>query len=188
MYQKYHTDVIVLGSSERGESDSTVTLISRDFGVLRARATGVRSEKSKMRYAVQHYTRSVASLVKGKRGWRIAGATAKVLPGSGKGLSAFARISELVQRLVPGEEKNEYLFDVLEEAHRALMRGGEAVPVIEIVSVARVLFALGYISDEALKTTLFSHTQFGDEHIQEAEILKETMLKSINRAIADTHL
>ncbi len=189
MYQKYHTEAIVLGSQERGEADRTITLMTRDFGVVRARASAVRSEKSKMRYASQHFSRLNASLVRGKRGWRLAGATAYALAVSGPGISAYARIAELTQRLVHGEEKNEYLYDVLAEAHRVLMQPSVvAVPTIEIVSVARVLFALGYISAEALKTTLFTHTQFGSDDLQEAEILKETMLKSINRAISETHL
>ncbi len=190
MYQKYHTEAIVLGSTERGEADRTIALMTHDFGLVRARASAVRSEHSKMRYASQNYSRSVVSLVKGKRGWRLAGASARTLPtGSVAGVSAFVRIAELTLRLVAGEEKNEYLFDVLAESHRVLMDTRvEAVPTIEIVSVARVLYALGYISAEALQTTLFTHTQYGSEDMQEAEVLKETMLKSINRAIAETHL
>lgn len=189
MYQKYHTEAIVLAALDSGEADRVIALMTRDFGLVRARASAVRAEKSKMRYATQLYSRSVASLVKGKRGWRLAGATARFLARpQDAGVSAFARISELTVRLVAGEEKNEYLFDVLSEAHRALMARDAAIPVIEIVCVARVLFALGYLSQEALQTTLFSHTQFGSDALQEAEILKETMLKSINRAIADTHL
>ena len=190
MYQKYHTDALILGSYESGEADRTIALFTRDFGLVRARATSVRSEKSKMRYAVQHYTYANCSLVRGRRGWRLAGATARALPvASTQGIGAFARIAELTVRLVAGEEKNEYLFDVLAEAHRALMqKDASAVPTIEIVCVARVLYALGYISAEALKTTLFSHTEFGNEHLQEAEVLRETILKSINSAIAETHL
>lgn len=188
MYQKYNTEAIVLGSTDRGEYDRTIVLLTSDFGVVRARATAVRSEKSKMRYAAQHFTRCAASLIKGKRGWRLAGASARTTFGHGSGLPAFARIAELVQRLVPGEEKNTYLYDALAEAHDALMREDAPIPTIEIVCVARVLYALGYISAEALQTSLFTHTSFENEHIQEAEILKETMLKSINRAIAETHL
>ncbi len=190
MYQKYHTEALVLGGTERGEADRTIALMTRDFGLVRARASAVRSEHSKMRYASQNFSRSVVSLVKGKRGWRLAGASARALPtGSVAGLSAYARIAELTLRLVAGEEKNEYLFEVIAEAHRVLMdKEVTAVPTIEIVSVARVLFALGYISAEALKTTLFTHTQFGSDDLQEAEIMRETMLKSINRAIAETHL
>jgi DNA repair protein RecO (recombination protein O) len=189
MYQKYHTDVIVLGGDARGEADRVVSLMTRDFGLVRARASAIRSEHSKMRYATQNYSYANASLVKGKRGWRLAGATARSLPKSGAGLYAFVRVCELTQRLVAGEEKNEYLFDVLAESHRACMSASDdALPTIEIVSVARVLFALGYISQEALRTTLFSHTSFESIHLQEAEIMRETMLKSINRAIAETHL
>ena len=189
MYQKYHTEAIVLGSEARGEADRSIALMTRDFGLVRVRASAVRSEHSKMRYASQNYSCAVVSLVKGKRGWRLAGAASRALPKSAPGLSAFVRICELTQRLVAGEEKNEYLFDVLAEAHRVLMdTTADAVPTIEIVSVARILFALGYISAEALQTTLFTHTQYGNDHMQEAEIIKETMLKSINRAIAETHL
>ena len=189
MYQKYHTEAIVLSSDARGEADRVVALMTRDFGLVRARASAIRSESSKMRYAAQNFSYALVSLVKGKRGWRLAGASARTLPKSGQGLHAFARISELTLRLVAGEEKNEYLFDVLSESHRALMGAErEVVPTIEIVSVARILFALGYISAEALSTSLFTHTLYENDHLQEAEILKETMLKSINRAIAETHL
>lgn len=189
MYQKYHTEAIVLGSDARGEADRVVLLMTRDFGLVRARASSIRAESSKMRYAAQNFSYAAVSLVKGRRGWRLAGATARTLPKSGVGLHAFARMCELTQRLVAGEEKNEYLFDVLVESHRALMDASkEVIPTIEIVSVARILFALGYISAEALSTSLFTHTLYENDHLQEAEVLKETILRSINRAIAETHL
>ncbi len=190
MYHKYHTDVIVLGSREIAESDRTMILFSRDFGLVRARASAVRSEKSKMRYAMQHYTYANCSLVKGKRGWRVAGATAIRIAGQDtRGVAAFARIAELVTRLVHGEEKSDYLFAALLEAHQELMQASaEAYGMIEIVCVARVLFALGYISDEALKTALFTHTAYTGESLLEAETLKDKLLSSINRAIAETQL
>ena len=190
MYQKYQTDVLVLGSREQGEADRTYTLYTRDFGLVRARASAVRSEKSKMRYALQNYSRANVSLVKGKRGWRIAGARAgEGIPATAdaRGVSALARVSELVQRLVQGEGHNEYLFETLIEAHNAFLKGGE-VPTMEIMCVARVLYALGYISAEALQTAIFTHTGYTLEHVHEAEGLKEKLLSSINRAISETHL
>ena len=50
------------------------------------------------------------------------------------------------------------------------------------------LYALGYISDEALKTALFTHTAYTGESLMEAETLKDKLLLSINRAIAETQL
>ncbi len=91
-------------------------------------------------------------------------------------------------RLVHGEERNDYLFAALSEAHRALMQESGPLATIEIVCVARVLYALGYLSAEALETALFSHTAYADTHLQEAESLRDELLHSINKAIAETQL
>ncbi len=190
MYQKYQTEALVLGSREIGEADRVLALFTRDFGLVRARASAIRSEKSKMRYAVQDYARAEVSLVKGKRGWRLAGAASlKSATRDRICVATFARIAELTVRLVHGEEKNDYLFAVLAEAHDALMRGKvEASATIEIVCVARVLYALGYLSAEALETALFTHTAYDREHVLEAEAKRDKILSSINKAIAETHL
>lgn len=191
MYQKYHTEAVVLGTRDYGEADKVVALFTSDFGLVRARASSIRSEHSKMRCALQKFSRADVSLVKGKRGWRAAGAQAiKAFSGDVPGISAFARVSELVLRLVHGEEKNDYLFAALIEAHEALISGknSDVLGTIEIVCVARVLFALGYISSEALSTALFTHTAYTGESLMEAETLKDKLLSSINKAIAQTQL
>ena len=156
MYQKYQTDALVLGSRESGENDRVFVLFTREFGLVRARASAVRAEKSRMRYALQNYSRANAALVRGKRGWRLAGALpVKSAVGDRRGVAAFARISELTVRLVHGEEKNDYLFAALTEAHDCLMQEKcEAFGTIEIVCVARILYTLGYLSEEALSTAL----------------------------------
>jgi DNA repair protein RecO (recombination protein O) len=191
MYAKYTTDAIVLKSYERGESDRVYALYTRDFGLVRARASAVRTEHSKMRYALQSYSRSDVSLVKGKNGWRLAGATAIHTPiGQDiKGVATFARIAELVVRMVGGEELNTYLFETLAEAHCVLVTTRvESTVTIEIVCAARILYALGYLSTEALESTLFTHTAYASEHLFEAERLHKTLLSSINKAIAETQL
>lgn len=190
MYQKYHTDALVLGSRESGEADRVFTLFTKDFGLVRARASSVRREGSRMRYALQNYSRAHVSLVRGKRGWRMAGASAvKIATGKAENIGTFARIAELTTRLLAGEEQNHYLFAALAEAHDALMQ--ETCPAratIEIVCVARILYALGYISAEAHATALFTHTAYADEFLREAETMKDKLLSSINKAISETHL
>ncbi len=194
MYQKYQTEALVLGSRSSGENDRVFSLYTKDFGLVRARASAVRTERSKMRYALQNYARADVSLVRGKVGWRVAGASAQNPRGLasrilGKGVRAYARIAELTLRLVHGEEKNDFLFATLAEAHDTLMSvSASAWATVEIVCVARVLFALGYLSAEALQTALFTHTAYADEHLQEAESLRDKLLSSINKAIAETHL
>ncbi len=190
MYQKYQTDALVLGSREIGEADCVLALYTKDFGLVRARASALRSEKSKMRYALQKFSRTSLSLIKGKRGWRVAGAIALTgATGDVRGISAFARISELALRMVGGEERSEYLFAALAEAHGALMQEKcDAYAVIELVCVARTLYALGYLSSEALSTALFTHTAYTGESLVEAESMRDKLLSSVNKAIAETQL
>ncbi len=190
MYQKYHTEALVLGSRERGENDRVFILFTRDFGLVRARASAVRSEKSRMRYALQNYARANVSLVRGKRGWRAAGAAAiQGVSSDARSVATFARISELLIRLIHGEEKNGYLFATLTEAHSALMQAKhDTAPVVELVCVARMLYALGYLSSEALSTALFTHTAYTGESLLEAETMRDSLLSSINKAIAETQL
>src|ERR1700739_1146986 len=114
MYQKYNTEALVLGSREFGEADKVFSLYTKDFGLVRARASAVRNERSKMRYALQKFSRINASLVGGKAGGGVAGARGiQNAPGHIRSGSTFARIAELVLRLVHGEEQNEYLFAAL---------------------------------------------------------------------------
>jgi recombinational DNA repair protein (RecF pathway) len=191
MYQKYSTEALVLSSREIGENDRAFALFTKDFGLVWARASSVRTERSKMRYALQNCAHVQVSLVRGRRGWRLAGAHSLRQAGeNARGASAFARVSELLLRLVHGEEYHAYLFAALAEAHAALMDAREAGErgIIEIVCVARVLHALGYLSSEALGTALFTHTAYAGEHLSEAELLREPLISSINRAIAEAHL
>jgi len=191
MYQKYQTEALVLNSYPLGEADKTCVLYTRDFGLIRARVSGVRNEKSKMRYALQHYSRATIGLIRGARGWRLAGAIALETPArkDTNGVRVFARISELVAKLVVGEEENPYLYETLSQTHEALMQEScESGATIEIVAVARVLYALGYISAEALQTALFTHTAYSIDHLTEAESIRDDLLLSINRALSETHL
>jgi recombinational DNA repair protein (RecF pathway) len=189
MYQKYQTDAIVLRSYERGEADRIYALYTQEFGALWARASAVRREGSKMRYGLQNYTHARVSLVRGSGGWRLVGARALASMGERENaVRTFVRISALVDKLA-GEERNDYLFRSLAEAHAALRRepvAGHAT--IELLCVARILYALGYVSAEALGTALFTHAAYGLPELAEAEKARSKLLSSVNRAISETHL
>lgn len=191
MYQKYFTEALVLSHRERGEADRVFTLYTREFGLVHARASSVRSGASKMRYGLQTFSRVSAALVKGKRGWRIAGVShLHGTQGSDpKGVRAFGRLSTLIERLVGGEEEHAYLFSVLSEAHASLLQTEcPAAPSIELVCAARILYALGYLSPEATESALFTHAAYADEHLQQVEARRDTILASVNRAIAAAQL
>lgn len=189
MYQKYSTDCIVVGSREYGESDRTVALYTRDFGLIWARASAARTDRSKMRYALIHYGMARVSLVRGARGWRVAGAIAlQKLGGTIEQQRVFARAVALLMRLVIGEERDEYVCDTLFEAHRSLSCSADDPILVELITVSRILYALGYLSPEAVGTTLFTHTILAEHVFCEARIAQPMLLDSINRALAETHL
>lgn len=190
MYQKYQTEALVIGSREHGEADRVFTLYTRDFGRVIARAIGVRRESSRMRYALSSGSLAYVGLVHGKRGWRLAGALSRRhLPGRERGAAAFARVSLLIARLVQGQEENRYLFDALAAAHQALASASrDAVPLIELVTVARVLYALGYLSSEAVGSALFVDTELRGPELTVIDRERERLLGEINRAIAETQL
>lgn len=190
-YQKYLTECLVLRGFDRGESDRLLSLFTKEFGLIRARASAVRSEKSKMRYSLQPYAQAQVSLVRGTRGWRAAGAShiASFDPTQESGIRVFARVSVLIERLIIGEERSDYLYGTLLEAHEALRRAPvEAHPSIELLSVARTLFALGYLSPEALKTGLFEHTGFSDVDVASVTDVRDALLLSVNAALSETQL
>lgn len=162
-------------------------LYTRMFGMVHARAVSVREERSRLRYSLPHYARAEVSLVRGKAGWRIAGCT-PVSSLKGAQMEVFARVARLVERLVRGEEHNEYLFHSLAEAHTRLLEKDVRTETVELVCAARVLFALGYIAAPSLNTSLFSHTAYDVAHLEEADVFREEILVSINRAIVEAQL
>jgi DNA repair protein RecO len=153
-YITYTTRAFVITAHDRGNADRSIHLFTEDAGALWARASGVRHEKSKMRYALQPFAFALVTLVRGKAEWRLVGAE----PLSNPFLAAEHRLSRaqilratrLVRRLVHGEEAHRPLFDILFEGLHVLARGEMAdAPLVEEALTVRILHALGYVSPEA---------------------------------------
>lgn len=190
MYAKYVTDALVLRNSPQGESDVRVTLFTREFGLVRARASAARHENSRMRCAIQSFTCIRASLIRGKD-WRLAGVIAEnsLHGASRESTASFARIARLITRLVGGEEKNERLFEIVKSAHGALHRARPREgATIELLCVAHILHVLGYLSGDSLGSALAAETLFAPEMLAVTEEKQTTILTSVNRALSETHL
>ena len=190
MYQKYHTEALVLRSYERGEADRVFALLTEDFGLVRARASAVRRENSRMRYSLQTGARARTSLIRGSRGWRVAGAEAGggIAPENISALGVFSRLAALLERLLPDEETNAYLFASCAEAHVALRTlPREHHHLVELLVVARTLYSLGYLSSDALGTTVAS-TAYESASLQATAEAKRALVLSVNKALQATQL
>lgn len=147
MRHKYVTTALVLARTPLKESAALVTLLTEEFGLVRARAEGLRKPGAKLAHALQTLDRCEVTLVRGKEGWRLSGAILedswfKRLKRSER-LRA-GRVAGLLLRLVHGEANDPSLFVVFTEFLETLPDlSEEAQDTAEIMTALRVLYVLG---------------------------------------------
>lgn len=147
MRHKYVTGAIVLQRTPLAESATLVTLLTAEFGLIRARAEGLRKPGAKLAHALQTLDRCEVTLVRGKEGWRVSGALLEEswfsLLSRPSRLRA-GRITGLLLRLVHGETNDPLLFTLFSSFVRALPElSEEEQDTAECVTALRILALLG---------------------------------------------
>lgn len=146
-YAVYTTRAFVLGSAPSGEASKLYSLYTEEFGLVRAKAQGVRLLASKLRYNIDDYAFATFSLVKGKEVWRVTGAEKAA---SGPALAkARARVLSVARRLVQGEERSRETFAALLPLADDAAKPEDA-DAIELLAIVRLLAALGYLPERDL--------------------------------------
>lgn len=132
-----------------------VTILTSSLGMVRARAQSVRSPGAKLAAALTTLTESSLILVRGREGWRVAGAVPEEswfirLPDAAS-RERVARVIGLLLRLVAGESPDPSLFPIMRGYMDALASLPEEVhEAAEVLVVLRMLEALGLAaSDES---------------------------------------
>jgi len=141
-YHIYTTPGIILRHWPLREADRVYVILTRDLGLIRASASGVRKEQSKLRGFLEPYSLSLVSLVKGKEYWRITNA----LHQSQVPLE-FAAPLALLEKLVAGESVHRELFESVE---RAIESHDTKDDMFEPRLVSEILFHLGYLEESDL--------------------------------------
>lgn len=198
MHHIYHTEGIILGSGDFGETGKYYSIFTRDLGMIYASAQGVRKMSSKLRFVLQDFAYLKIDLVRGKDFWRITSAskTNKLEKLSKPEIfEIFVNISKLLKRLLAGEDPNKDLFldlisglSVLEKVGtKEPARAGGELRNVEAVIVLRILNNLGYIGgNEILKD--FIESPFEEDLIFRASENRTKILHQINKALKETHL
>ncbi len=174
----YTTDAIVLHKVNTGESDVTLWLLTKELGLIIARAQGARKEVAKMRANIQLFSLFKASLVRGKYVWRVTG-TESVQGGSldTLALSIFARISAFVRRMILTDTQGgSELFEITKKVREKLLKDGGMIESTEREAIAKILISLGYIEPAILSKM---------EHNQ---ITQRELAHIVNNALANSHL
>jgi len=138
--------------------------MTRNLGLVRATAIGVRKESSKLRGNLEPLSLSTISFVKGKDYWRLTSAEfIQNIPS----IPMIARPLALIEKLVQGEAPNPELFDAVE---KSILSPELYDEMFETNLVSKILFHLGYLkeSDMALG--------------------KKSLIKAINAGLRASHL
>ncbi len=192
MHHIYHTEGIILGSGNFGETGKYYAIFTRDLGMIYASAQGVRKMCSKLRFVLQDFAYLKIDLVKGKDFWRITNAskTNKLENLSEPGtFEVFVNISKLLKRLLAGEDPNKDLFMDLLNGLSILGKSTtkDELRNIEAIIVLRVLNNLGYIGgNEVLQD--FIKSPFEEEILFKVSESRAKILHQINKALKETHL
>lgn len=153
MRHKYETRGIVLSRSSLGEANAFVTLLTPELGLVRVRAQGLRRSGAKLAAALATLAESSVVLVRGREGWRLAGAVleenwfARMRRADAR--ARAARVLGLLLRLVAGEAQDAALFPVIRGFFETLAELPEdAHEAAEVLAALRVLAALGLDAGE----------------------------------------
>jgi DNA repair protein RecO len=194
-YTKYKTKGIIMGGSNIGEASRSYNIFTRDFGLIRVRAQGIRELNSKLKYHLQNLFLINTHLVKGKSGWRVTEAyKIKSFPESfitKSKLQSSTRILLFLKRMLPEEGENTSLFDIIDKGFSFMEKedlSSEVVSDLEILMVLRTLRKLGYVkSDKRLETLLSSDDYDNNLLIQTGE-MRKFLIREINQSIKTSDL
>lgn len=193
-YRIHHTEAVVLGNRDVGEASRALFLLTKDLGLIRARAQGLRELKSKLRFSLQDFCRSRVDLVYGKNGWRVT--SARYLESftrpdiNPRSRAAITRVAVLLRRLLEGEERQPALYSDVAAVFEKIGKTGndrERVFCLEILLVIRLLAHLGYWGgDEAFLDV--SRGSITDETIEKVNASRHLAIREINHALKETQL
>lgn len=187
MRHKYATQGIVLARYASSEASSFITLLTPDFGMVRAKAQGVRKPGAKLAPALQTLASSDIALVKGREGWRLTGAilnTNWFAHLSPKARSRVGRVAQLLVRLVPEQLHEPLLYQVFTEFLQAMETlSEEEQDAAECIAALRILKALGLDTEEIPEGELF-----GQELLCAVKDDRSAIVSRINRGIAASGL
>jgi len=193
MHRIFVSEGIVLGKRGLGEAHTLVSLLTQERGLMRAKATSTRAEKSKLRYGIEPLTFARFSFVQGKYEWKLTGVDSisnELLPARFENRVAAGRIAKLLLRLIHGEEEGRALFGTVKEGLTLLSKA--ALPAeagsIECVLVLRVLSHLGYLPQTPALAPFIEGEFSSAELAMSAAQSRAFLIRTINESLMQTGL
>lgn len=195
-YHVYTTLGIVLDGKPSGEADKYYSIFTKELGLIIASAKSVRLSQSKLRFALNDYSLSEFSFIRGKHRWKITSSREianiyKHYFAEDDTRDTAVRILHLLKQLLQGEEKNEALFVLVFDALQFLKMNqlrDKELKAFECVALLRILATLGYVKEEALYSSFLETSAWSSFLIDDAIPLIPDMISQINTSIEASQL
>ena len=188
MRPRYGVESIVLARAPVAEASAILFLLTPDFGLVRARAQGVRRPGAKLAAATQTLSECDAILLRGKETWRLSGALPvrnRFTELSQEARARAGRIARLLLRLVQGETNDPTLFRSYQSFLNALTNlPNDAGEYAECLAALHLLRALG-LDAGTLPEGSDTYTPSALEAIRND---RRTYILRVNRGIAASGL
>lgn len=192
MYHIHRTKGLIIKSIPIREADKQLTVLTKEFGLLKISAQGIRKIESKLRFSIQDFSLSRLAMVKGKNGWRLTNASLinnfynEIENQELK--DSILRVLNLIDRLVVDEsdehkEVFEITFDFIDFARNSQdLFNSDLVKNFEIVFLLNILADLGYVDVENLKNYL------GKVSLEKINNVDQQILEMVNQGIRESGL
>ncbi len=194
MHHIYHIHGFILSSRNTGEANKMLTIYTREMGLVRAIAQGIRLNKSKLKFTLQDFSYAKIDLVRGKEIWRVTSAkhisSFPLARSNSQSLLLVARVNKLIERLCDGEFPHKDIFDDFIQA-LYLLDDENITPTsreaLELHLVLRLMNSLGYIGDsEILAKYLTSSFDYSNTESLLRE--RQSIISHINKALNESQL
>jgi len=191
-YHIYTTQGIVLKKLNVDEASSIFYILTKDLGLIFAKAQGVRLQNSKLKSSLQEFSLSTISFVKGKVGWKVTNAIFQknfFFENDIYHKKFVANLSNILIRMMPGEEKSSEVFsEVLNFFNIMNSLDKSNIENLEILCILRVLYHLGYIERSIQTEKYISNENNLTNLVSKINLEKVTLIGHINKGLKESHL
>ncbi len=194
MYHIYHTNAFILSSYNIGEANKIFYLYTKEIGLVKAIAQGIRLNKSKLRFTLQNFSYTKVDLVQGHDIWRVTSAlTINSFPfarSKKQSLFLIVRVSKLLERLCTGEESNKKIFNDLIQVFYLLDdvdKTQDSIEALELHLVLRIMNSLGYIGESSILNH-YILSDFGNNLAKSLLNERKLIINHINKALNESQL
>ncbi len=190
-YHIYTTEGIVLRKINVDEANSIFYVLTKDLGLIFAKAQGVRLQNSKLKSSLQEFSLVTVSCVKGKSGWKVTNAICQknfFFENENHHKKFIANVANVLIRMMPGEEKSSEVFNEVLNFFNAMKNIDKSnIENLEVLCMLRVLYHLGYIEINN-QTEKYIYNKEPELLISDVLSERVMLVSHINKGLKESHL